>query len=116
MNLRPIDNWFLQKEEPLKSCLQFLRQHILTQNTGITEAWKYGMPFFCYKGKMVCYLWVHKKYHQPYIGIVEGKRVNHPDLIVEKRARMKILLLDPGKDMPVKKINAILKEVLALYK
>lgn len=115
MNLRPIDNWFLQKDEPAKSCLQFLRQHILKQNALITEAWKYGMPFFCYKGKMFCYLWVHKKYGQPYLGIVEGKHINHPDLLIEKRARMKILLLDPAKDIPIKKINAILKEILALY-
>ena len=115
MNLRPIDNWFLQKDEATRSCLQFLRQYILKQNELITEAWKYGMPFFCYKGKMFCYLWVHKKYGQPYIGIVEGKQINHPDLIIEKRARMKILLLDPAKDIPVKKINAILKDVLALY-
>ena len=64
---------------------------------------------------MICYLWVHKKTNQPYLGIVEGKRIKHPDLIIEKRARMKILLLDPSKDIPIKKINAILKEVLALY-
>lgn len=114
--LRPIDNWFLQKDEPVKSCLQFLRQHILAQHTGITEAWKYGMPFYCYKNKMFCYLWVHKKTGQPYIGIVEGNKINHPDLVQEKRARMKILLLDAAKDIPVKKINAILKEVMQLYK
>lgn len=114
--LRPIDDWFLQKDEPAKSCLQFLRAHILKQNASITESWKYGMPVFCYKGKMFCYLWVHKKYCQPYLGIVEGKRINHPDLIIEKRARMKILLLDPAKNIPVKKINAILKEALTLYK
>ena len=115
MTLRPVDNWFLQKDEPVKSCLQFLREYILKQNAGITEAWKYGMPFFCYKGKMFCYLWVHKKYGQPYLGIVEGKKIDHPDLIIEKRARMKILLLDPDRDIPIRKINAILKEVLALY-
>lgn len=40
----------------------------------------------------------------------------HPELIAEKRGRMKILLVDAGKDIPVKKINMILKEVLALYK
>lgn len=114
--LRPIDNWFLQKDEPVKSCLQFLRTHILSRDMEITEAWKYGMPFFCYKGKMFCYLWLHKKYGQPYIGIVEGKKVDHPDLLQEKRARMKILLLDPGTDLPLKKINAILKQILALYK
>ena len=114
--LRPIDNYFLQKEEPVKSCLQFLRDHILKQDAHITEAWKYGMPFYCYNGKMFCYLWVHKKYLQPYIGIVEGAKINHPDLLTEKRARMKILLIDAEKDIPLKKINAILKEVLALYR
>ena len=59
---------------------------------------------------------MHKKYGQPYIGIVDGKKVDHPDLLVEKRARMKILLLDAGKNMPVSKINLILKEVLKLYR
>ena len=114
--LRPIDNWFLEKEEPIKSCLQFLREYILKQDSGITEAWKYGMPFYCYDGKMFCYLWVHKKYGHPYIGIVEGKQIKHPDLVIEKRARMKILLLDANKNIPVRKINWILTEVLKLYK
>lgn len=114
--LSPIDNYFLQKDEPIKSCLQFLREHILKQNANITEAWKYGMPFYCYNKKMICYLWVHKKYHQPYIGIVEGNLIHHADLIIEKRARMKILLINPAKNIPTKKINIILKEVLAIYK
>ena len=114
--LRPIENFFLQKEEPIKSCLQFLRKHILKQDDDITEGWKYGMPFYCYNKKMCCYLWVHKKYQQPYIGIVEGNHMNHPDLIIEKRARMKISLIDPAKNIPLKKIDNILKEVLALYK
>lgn len=115
MSLRPIDQYYQAKEEPLKSCLEFLRAHILKQNANITEAWKYGMPFFCYKGKMICYLWIHKKYKQPYIGIVEGKKIHHPDLLQEKRARMKILLVDSSKDLPMKKINTILKEVIAHY-
>ena len=65
---------------------------------------------------MCCYLWVHKTLHQPYIGIVEGKLIDHSDLVQEKRARMKILLLDPGKDLPIKKIDTILKAMLALYR
>jgi Domain of unknown function (DU1801) len=114
--LRPIDNYFLQNEEPFKSCLQFLREHILKLDPAITEKWQYGMPFFYYKDKRFCYLWIHKKLRQPYIGIVDGNRINHPDLLLEKRSRMKILLLDPDKNMPVTKINKILKEVLKLYK
>lgn len=114
--LRPIDTYYLQKEEPVKGCLLVLRELILKHDSNITEAWKYGMPFFCYNGKMFCYLWVHKKLLQPYLGIVEGGKINHPDLLQEKRARMKILLINAEKDIPVKKIKGILKDVLALYK
>ena len=114
--LREIDNFYLQKQEPLQSCLLALKEIILLQDKNITAAWKYGMPFFCYKGKMFCYLWTHKKFKQPYLGIVEGKRINHPLLIQEKRARMKIMLFDPNKDIPIRTIKKILKEVHALYK
>ncbi|PBQ31391.1 hypothetical protein CNR22_06315 [Sphingobacteriaceae bacterium] len=114
--LNALDNYFLTKEEPVKGCLLFLREYILKQDKNITEAWKYGMPFYCYKGKMFCYLWVHKKYLQPYIGIVEGAKINHPDLLQEKRARMKILLVDATKDIPVKKIDRIMGDVLRLYR
>ena len=114
--LRDIDKYFLQNEEPVNSCLQFLRSYILKQDKDITEVWRYRMPFYYYKGKMCCYLWVHKKYRQPYLGIVEGKHINHPGLIFEKRSRMKIFLVDPYKNIPVKEINKILKMMLALYK
>ena len=114
--LSPIDNYFLQKEEPVKSCLQFLRQYILQRDEHISERWQYGMPFYYYKDKRYCYLWVHKKSKQPYLGIVDGKKIVHPDLLQEKRSRMKILLIDPAKDIPVRKINKILTEVLSLYK
>ena len=114
--MRPIDVYFFEKEEPIKSCLLFLRHHILQQDKDITEVWQYGMPFYCYKSKRFCYLWVHKKCLLPYLGIVEGKRVNHPDLITEKRAKMKILLIDPTTDLPMEKINSILQATLALYK
>lgn len=112
--LRPIDAFFLQKDEPSRSCLQFLRTFIPQLDKAITEEWKYGMPFYYYKG-MFCYLWVHKKLQQPYIGIVEGAKMNHPDLLLEKRARMKILLIDPEKDIPVSKVKSILKTALSFY-
>ncbi len=114
--LNPIDNWYAQQEEPGRSCLQFMRAHILKQDKDLTETWKYGMPMFCYKEKMYCYLWVHKKIGKPYLGLVEGKRFDHPALLLEKRARMKILLLDPHKDLPIKTINLLLRQMLAFYK
>ena len=114
--MREIDNYYLQKEEPVKSCLLFLREHILSFDPDITEAWKYRMPFFCYKGKMFCYLWTHKKNGLPYIGIVEGKKIDHPALIMEDRARMKIMLIDPTIDLPIETIDAILSIALGFYK
>jgi len=110
------DDFYLQKDEPVKSCLLALRDIILSQDPEITSAWKYGMPFFCYKGKMFCYLWFHRKHKQPYLGIVEGRRIKHPQLIIEKRSRMKIMLFDPAKDLPVRTIKMLLKETLDLYK
>ncbi len=113
--LKAAEHFFLQQPEPTSSCLLALRAIILEQDSNIVEAWKYGMPFYCYGGKMFCYLWLHKKSKQPYLGIVEGSRINHPLLIQEKRARMKIMLIDPIKDIPVKTIKMILKEVLLWY-
>jgi hypothetical protein len=114
--LKAIDNFYSGKEEPIKSCLLGLREIILSQDEAITSAWKYGMPFFCYHGKMFCYVWVHKKYHQPYIGIVEGKQIDHPDLLIEKRSRMKIMLVNPDVDLPIQAIEIILQQAIGLYR
>ena len=111
-----LDNFYLQQPEPAQGCLLALRGIVLKQDNNITAEWKYGMPFFCYKGKMFCYLWVHKKYKQPYIGLVEGQRFNHPSLIVENRSRMKIMLLNADEDLPVETIEQILNDALDLYR
>jgi hypothetical protein len=110
------DSFYLEKEEPVKSCLLALKEIILSHDKEIVSTWKYGMPFFCFRGKMFCYLWVNKKCNQPYIGIVEGKHFDHPNLIQENRSRMKIMLFDPNKDLPIKTINTILKKAIDLYK
>jgi hypothetical protein len=110
------NNFYAQQNEPLKSCLLALREIILSLDIEITPAWKYGMPFFCFRGKMFCYLWVNKKTGQPYIGFVEGKHFDEPYLLAEKRSRMKILSLDATKDLPVKKIGTIVRKAISLYK
>ncbi|PSK87982.1 DUF1801 domain-containing protein [Taibaiella chishuiensis] len=114
--LSPADRYFQNKEEPIKSCLLFMRQYILKYDGHLTEAWKYGMPFFCYGKKMCCYLWVHKKLGQPYLGIVEGGRIDHPLLLQEARSRMKILLLDPDADLPLDTIHEVLDAMLGFYR
>lgn len=108
--------YYLYKAEPTKSCLLALRDIILAQDKDITETQKYGMPCFCYKKKMFCYLWTDKETDEPYILMVEGKHLQHPKLETGTRARMKILRVNPAKDLPVKTIEQILKMALNLYR
>jgi hypothetical protein len=114
--MKALDIYYSRQDEPVKAVLLALKAIILSQDKDITNEWKYGMPFFCYRGKMFCYLWVHKKLGQPYIGFVEGRHLDQPFLIQEKRSRMKIMLFDPEKDIPVGRVVPLLRQALALYK
>jgi len=113
--MEKMDHFYLDYEEPIKSCLLALRDIILRQNLEISAAWKYGMPFFYFRGKMFCYLWVRKKSGQPYLGMVEGKHFDQPFLLQEKRSRIKIMLFDPNEDLPLETIESILQQALQLY-
>jgi len=109
-------NYYLEKEEPQKSCLMALRSIILAHDKNMTETQKWGMPCFCYKDKIVCYLWTDKKTGEPYILFAEGKFINHPLLERGSRSRMKIFRVDPGEDLPLEQIKEILDDALNLYK
>lgn len=110
------DNYYLANPEPNKSCLLALRHIILNQDEYIIETRKYGMPCFLYKNKMFCYLWTDKKTNEPYILFVEGKYLDHPDLEKGDRSRMKILRVDPNKDLPIQQIKILLNQALDLYR
>ena len=107
--MNAFDHFFMQQSEPNKSCLLALKSIVLEHHHDISSAWKYGMPFFYFKGKMLCYLWTNKKTGQTYIGFADGNKMDAPELIQEKRSRMKIFLIDAEKDLPVKKIKGLLK-------
>jgi uncharacterized protein YdhG (YjbR/CyaY superfamily) len=111
-----VDQYYLNKTEPNKSCLLALRSIIMEQDKNITETQKWGMPCFCYKKKVFCYLWTDKKTHEPYILMVEGKHLAHPQLEAGKRSRMKIFRVNPNKDLPTKAIESILQKTLDLYR
>ncbi|MDB5136826.1 MAG: hypothetical protein JWP37_3429 [Mucilaginibacter sp.] len=114
--LKEIADFLLQKDEPARSCLLALREHILNYDPNITEVFKFNMPFFCYKGESFCYLSVYKKNGLPYAGFTDGKRIDHPNLIMGDRARIKILPLDPAIDLPVGIINSVLEAAIRLCK
>ena len=111
-----LDNFYFEKTEPKKSCLLFLRELILNQDDLVAETKKYGMPCFCYNGKMFCYLWVEKKTDFPYLLFVEGNKLEHPKLERGSRARMKILSINPNEDIDVESIQQLLNKALDLYR
>ena len=114
--VKELHNYYLNKTEPNKSCLLALRSIILDQDKNITETQKWGMPCFCYKKKMFCYLWTDKKTDEPYILMVEGIYLDNHELEEGDRSRMKILRVNPNKDLPIKTIKSILQKALDLYK
>jgi len=103
-----LDNFYLNQSEPNQSCLLALRDIILGFDTNITSAWKYKLPFFLYKGKMFCYLWQDKKTRIPYIGIVNGSIIDHPKLETGNRKQIKILSINPTKDIELDLVLEIL--------
>ena len=115
MNLE-LEGFYANQDEPNRSTLLALRTIILKQDEWVTETRKWGMPCFCYRKKMFCYLWTDKKTTEPYILLVEGKHLDHPALEQGDRTRMKILRINPEQDLPLEVIKGLLNEALDLYR
>ena len=111
-----IFNFYLEKSDPNKSCLLALRDIILNHDKNISKTLKYGMPCFCYKDKVLCYIWTDKKTDEPYILMVEGKHLTHPKLESGDRKKMKIFRVKPNVDLPIHSIQEILGQALDLHK
>ena len=111
-----LNTFYLKQEEPNKSCFLILRQIILDQDEHISETRKYGMPCFTYNKKLLCYLWKDKKTHYPYILMVDGNLIEHPNLETGARKRMKILPINPNEDIPIDSAKEVLDLGLNLHR
>jgi hypothetical protein len=116
MHFPAIDSYFQKQQEPARSTLIWLRDHIKTQHPELDEKWRYGMPFFDLDVKMFCYLWCSSTTGTPYIGFVDGALIDHPALVQGERKRMKIFSVDPTKDAPVETLNEVLAYAIAVRK
>lgn len=113
--LKETDNYYNSKDEPVRSCLLAIRDIVLSVDEQVTENWKWHMPVFLYRKKMLCYLRLDKSTGEPYLGIVKGDMIEHPLLIRGNRKKMKTLHLVSSEDLPVKLIWEILREAIKLY-
>jgi len=57
-----------------------------------------------------------QKTDEPYILMVDGKFLDHPELEEGKRSRMKIYRVNSNKDLPIIIIENILQKALELYR
>ena len=114
--LSQTDQFYLEKKEPNKSCLLAMRQIISNHDDNITETIKWGIPCFQYKSKIFCFLAIDRKKNEPYMLMAEGKSLKHPKLEKGNRKRMKILRINPTKDIPIDTIQLILNEAVRVIK
>ncbi|MEZ0485373.1 DUF1801 domain-containing protein [Fibrella aquatica] len=111
--MKNLDDFYSNQSEPVQSCLLALRQLILAQHPALTPAWKWNLPFFDYKGRMLFYLSPsHKKLNLPYLAVTNGNELPHPDLLAEGRTRIRILPIDPEQDLPVTLIQEIVQQAI----
>lgn len=112
--MKAIDDFYASQPEPTQSCLLALRELILAQSEYLTPSWKWNLPFFDYKGRYLFYLSpTHKKQDCPYIGIVNGHRLDHPALTQGSRTQIKIMFIDPEEDLPIQEITEVLQLAMA---
>ena len=109
-------DFYLNQQEPNKSCLLAMRKLVLNVDKEVEETRKYGLPCFCFRGKAFCYLWLDKKTKEPYFLMAEGKRLDHPELEAGDRKRMKVLRVNPTEDLPIDTIHSVLNAALDLYR
>ncbi len=114
--MNELDNFYNELQEPLQGCFFALRRIILSLDDEVKATWKYSCPFFTFRGKMFCYIWINKKTKHPYIGVVEGRRIDHPALEQGNRTRMKILSINPNEDIEIDTIQCILNQALDFYR
>ena len=111
-----LEHFYSNQPEPNQSCLLALRSIILEQDENISETQKWGMPCFCYRKKMFCFLSTDKKTNQPYLLMVEGKHLHHPELEQGTRTRMKVFNIKPDENLAIDTLKLILNEALDLYR
>ena len=110
-----IEHFYFDRAEPLRSCLLAIRDVTLAFDEQITEGIKYGLPFFLYKNKNFAYIWFDKKTGQPYIGITKGSKIDHPLLFAGSRNTIKVIPIEPEKDLPIDEIYEIYGLAKALF-
>ena len=111
--LNPLENYFLKQPEPQQSCMLYLRKWLIGQ--GFEEQFKYMTAMYYFKSKPFCYLSYSSKSDKLYVGFIKGYLMKHPKLEQEGRKQIKVIYLNPEKDLPIKTLHEIVRAAKKLY-
>ena len=108
-----LENYYLRQPEPFQGCLLALKSIILNVDSRITHERKYQIPFFYYKGKKLCFLWVNKK--KLLLGFIIDKTIYPVVTGIKRKDDFETLQIDPNADLPVETIITNLRLRMKLY-
>jgi hypothetical protein len=108
-----LEEYYFRHPEPFQGCLLALKQIILNLDERITHERKYQIPFFCFRGKKLAFLWMNRK--KLMLGFVTDKRVYFPMEGMKQKDRLEMVQIDPNADLPVEMIAAKLKGQIRMY-
>ena len=113
--MTPLEEFYAAQPEPQRGCFLALRDFVLSLHPDIKADWKWGTPFFSFRGKMFCYFWMKKKTKEPYIGIHKTKDFEHPNLEMGKRTLIKIFRVNAAEDLPMEALMEVFEFVLKVH-
>jgi hypothetical protein len=112
--LQQPENYFHSLPEPERGCLLFLRDFLLAYPVKLEESWKNHTPFYYCNKKWIGWINYDPKTRGIYISFANGNKMDHPKLVSEGRKKMKILHVDPNRDVDINSLGEILKQVTVL--
>ncbi len=108
-----LDDYYLRHPEPFQGCLLAMKHLILNLDNRITHERKYQIPFFCFEGKKLAFLWVNRK--KLMLGFVTDKSMIPRCVGIKHKDRFETIQLDPNADLPVEMITEKLREQIRIY-
>ncbi|HZK96250.1 MAG TPA: hypothetical protein VFC67_18770 [Prolixibacteraceae bacterium] len=108
-----LENYYLRQPEPIQGCLLALKNVILGVDNQISHERKYQIPFFYFKGKKLCFLWVNKK--KLLMGFIVDKNIYPVVAGIKRKDDFETMQIDPNADLPVKIILEKLLQRMKLY-
>jgi len=108
-------NHYYEKQDAItRESLLALKSIVLSVNNHIEHVRKYQIPFFCYKGLHLGFLWVRQK--KILVGFVEDKKTLTTAFETRKKDKISTIEIDPMEDIPFETIQQGYIELIEKYK